>query len=119
MILIPALFGLGLGWQTWRDGTVAWLGLSRSFGQKGKKLELSGPFRVTRNPRLLGGVLLVIGYVVHWPSWYALGWLVLFAAMMHMMVLTEEEHLHYIHVEEFERYCQRVPRYLGILRRSY
>jgi len=24
MMMIPALFNLGWGWQTWRDGTFAW-----------------------------------------------------------------------------------------------
>ena len=44
------------------------------------------------------------GYILRWPSWYVLEWLVLFAAMMHRMVLTEEEHLRCIHGGEFEQY---------------
>jgi protein-S-isoprenylcysteine O-methyltransferase Ste14 len=99
-------------------GAMAWLGVRRSFGQRGPGLGLAGPYRVTRNPQLAGGALLVVGYVVVWPSWYALGWLVLFAAISHTMVLTEEGFLHRLYAEEYERYCRRVPRYLGFPRRS-
>ena len=67
----------------------------------------------TRNPQLMGGALLVVGYILLWPSWYALGWLALFATMAHLMILAEEEYLFSIYGEEYERYCKRVPRYFG------
>ncbi len=47
-------------------------------------------------------------------SWHALGLVVLFAAIAHLMVLTEEEHLRRVFGEEYARYCARVPRYLGL-----
>jgi protein-S-isoprenylcysteine O-methyltransferase Ste14 len=94
-------------------GAFAWLGLPRSFGQKARKLETSGPYCLTRNPQIVGGAILVIGCVLLWPSWYMMGWLALFAAMTHLMVLAEEEHLHKAYGEEYERYCKQVPRYLG------
>ena len=84
---------------------------------KVKGLVQSGPYRVTRNPQLVGGSLLVIGVVVLWPSCCALGWVVLYGVVAHMMVLTEEEHLRDVFGEEYERYCGRVPRYLGIPKR--
>lgn len=99
-------------------GAMAWLGLHRSFGQKGKELELTGPYRATRNPQLMGGALLIIGYLVLWPSWYALGWVVLYAMIAHMMVLAEEEHLRRIYGEDYEKYCRQVPRYLGFPKKS-
>jgi protein-S-isoprenylcysteine O-methyltransferase Ste14 len=97
--------------------SMAWLGWSRSSGLEARRLETTGPYRFTRNPQLMGGVLLIIGYILLWPSWYALGWLVLFAVMMHMMVLTEEEYLRCIYGEEFEQYCKQIPRYLGRARK--
>lgn len=119
--VIPVLGGIG--WACVWIGllilviAMAWLGLPRSCGQEPRKLEMSGPYRVTRNPQFMGGLLLIIGYIVLWPSWYTLGWLAIFTVMMHMMVLTEEEHLHRIHGVDYERYCKRVPRYLGLPRR--
>jgi protein-S-isoprenylcysteine O-methyltransferase Ste14 len=98
-------------------GAMFWLGLPRSFGQKGRKLESSGPYRVARNPQIVGGAIIIIGCVSLWPSGYTIGWLALFAAMAHMMVLAEEEHLHRTYGEEYERYYNQVPRYLGFSRK--
>lgn len=52
-----------------------------------------------------------------WPSWYALGWGLLFAPIIYMMVLAEEEHLRNTYGQEYEQYCARVPRYLGFSKR--
>jgi protein-S-isoprenylcysteine O-methyltransferase Ste14 len=66
----------------------------------------------------MAGMLLIAGYIALRPSWYALGWFVLYAAMAHSMVLAEERWLKTIHGETFEKYCRRVPRYVGLPRRS-
>ena len=66
----------------------------------------------------MAGSLLVLGSSVLWPSGYALGWAVLYGFLAHTMVLTEEEHLRAVYGEEYARYCARVPRYLGLRRRS-
>ena len=93
--------------------TMFWFGLRRAFGLQVNELIQAGPYRLTRNPQIVGGSLLVIGSSVQWPSWYALGWAILYGAIAHMMILTEEEHLLDVYGEEYERYCERVPRYLG------
>jgi protein-S-isoprenylcysteine O-methyltransferase Ste14 len=98
-------------------GTMLWFGLRRAFGLEVDKLIQIGPYRFTRNPQLVGGSLLVIGAFVLWPSLYALGWVVLYGFVAHMMVFTEEEHLHDVYGEDYVRYCERVPRYLGLRRR--
>ncbi len=94
-------------------GSMAWLGVPRSFGRKVTSVIRSGPYRITRNPQVLGGFMMVSGIALLWPSWYALGWVALWMAMFHTMVLTEEEHLRRLDGEEYERYCQEVPRYIG------
>jgi len=95
---------------------MASLGLGRSFGHEQNGVKRTGFYRVTRNPQVVGGVLMVAGIAVLWPSWYALGWVALYAVVFHLMVLTEEEHLHNVHGEAYARYCQRVPRYIGFPR---
>jgi protein-S-isoprenylcysteine O-methyltransferase Ste14 len=92
-----------------------YLGLSRSLGQEVNLLKRSGLYRVSRNPQIITGVPLVVGYVVLLPSWYAIGWMMLYAVMAHMMVMTEEEHLNKIHGESYIQYCEQVPRYIGYL----
>lgn len=93
-------------------GAMIWLGILRSFGQHEGGLNLSGPYRFTRNPQVFGGTLMVSGIALLWPSWYALGWVVLWFVMFHMMVITEEEHLSRKFGEEYQDYCLKVPRYI-------
>ena len=94
-------------------GTMLWFGLGRAFGRRVDGLVQAGPYRFTRNPQLVAGSLLMVGSVVLWPSWYALGWAALYAFVAHTMVLMEEEHLGNVYGQEYARYCARVPRYLG------
>lgn len=99
-------------------GTMFWFGLRRAFGVQVDGLIQSGLYRVTRNPQLMAGILLVAGPAILWPSWYAVGWVVLFVVISHLMVITEEEHLLAVFGEEYERYCDQVPRYIGVRQRK-
>ena len=94
-------------------GTMFWFGIRRAFGLTSEELVQSGPYRFSRNPQILGGYLLVMGVAVQCPSWFALGWLLIYAAICHMMIITEEEHLSLQFGEEYIQYCSMVPRYLG------
>jgi protein-S-isoprenylcysteine O-methyltransferase Ste14 len=93
-------------------GSMLWLGVKRSFGQKATGLFQTGPYRFSRNPQVIGGFLIASGIALLWPSWYALGWVILWIVTFHLMVLTEEEHLQKIFGVKYEHYCKEVPRYL-------
>lgn len=93
-------------------GTMAWFGLGKAFGVKVEGITSQGPYKLSRNPQVLGGYLLVFGTFIQWPSLYALGWVLMYAIIGHWMVLTEEEHLAQIFGEAYEKYCSQVPRYL-------
>jgi protein-S-isoprenylcysteine O-methyltransferase Ste14 len=113
-----APFLIGLVWIalgiTLAFGTMFWFGVLRAFGLQADELIQTGPYSVSRNPQILGGALIVVGSAVQWLSWYALGWILVYAAITHMMVLTEEEHLLALLGADYESYCNRVPRYLGL-----
>jgi len=94
-------------------GTMGWFGLRKAFGLSPGGLTTGGLYRISRNPQILGGSLLVIGTSLQWPSVYSLGWVVMYAIIGHWMAITEEEHLLRVFGEDFERYCAEVPRYLG------
>jgi protein-S-isoprenylcysteine O-methyltransferase Ste14 len=96
--------------------TMASLGLPQSFGQRPQSLKQNGLYQLTRNPQVVGGILMPLGIVMLFPSWYALGWLVLYAVIFHLMVITEEEHLLNLYDDEYRQYCRRVPRYLDFWR---
>ncbi len=93
-------------------GSMAWLGIGRSFGRPEAALYASGPYQWTRNPQLVGGSAMVIGIALLWPSFFAVGWVVLWGALGHWMVLTEEEHLRRTLGEPYDHYFARIPRYL-------
>ena len=93
-------------------GTMIWFGLRRAFGLETQGLIHTGPYRLTRNPQILGGYLMVVGVTVQWPSWYSVAWIVLYGVIGHWMILTEEEHLQEVFGNEYASYCEQVPRYL-------
>ncbi|MBM4159654.1 MAG: isoprenylcysteine carboxylmethyltransferase family protein [Ignavibacteria bacterium] len=97
---------------------MAGLGMSKTFGQEAEGLVQVGLYRASRNPQIVGGALMVVGVGLLWPSWFALGWVVLYGCIGHMMVVSEEEHLRRVHGEAYERYCERVPRYVGFSSRT-
>jgi protein-S-isoprenylcysteine O-methyltransferase Ste14 len=104
ILVVAGLLGLSYGMLI--------LGVRRTHGLAVDRLREFGPYRFTRNPQVLACSVAVAGYALLWPSWHTLGWFVLYAAAIHMMVLTEEEHLRAAHGEAYERYCARVRRYL-------
>jgi protein-S-isoprenylcysteine O-methyltransferase Ste14 len=89
------------------------LGMGDVVGLKVAGLKTSGFYRYTRNPQIATGSLFYIGYAILWPSWTGLVWLGLFWIMLHIMVLTEEDHLRRAFGEDYGRYCEKTPRYLG------
>jgi protein-S-isoprenylcysteine O-methyltransferase Ste14 len=89
------------------------LGLLRSLGLQTSVLKETSYYQVTRNPQVLGCVLYVIGFIILWPTWFALGWGSSLMVILHVMVLTEEEHLHNTYGQRYEKYFNKVPRYLG------
>jgi len=97
---------------------MAGLGLRTTMGDKTQVLKQVGLYRLSRNPQLVGGGLAVLGIGVLWPSWYALGWVALYGVIGHLMVLAEEEYLRSTHGEAYVKYCQWIPRYIGIPRKS-
>ena len=89
------------------------LGISVAMGLRVTGLRKSGLYRYTRNPQIVTGSLFYVGCAMLWPSWTGFIWLGLLWIILHIMVLTEEEHLRRTFGEEYECYCAETPRYLG------
>ena len=94
--------------------SMAWLGLRRAHGLQNDLLMQTGPYRLSRNPQIVGFALAMIGFVMIWPSWHMLVSLLLLVLFVHVMVLTEEEHLLAQFGDEYRRYCEQAARYLWI-----
>ena len=100
---------LGLFLTLW---TMNGLGFQKALGQETQTLNRFGFYQYTRNPQILFYGLSIIGIAVLWPSFYALGWVFVYLVIAHMMVVTEEEHLLRIYKDDYEKYCEAVPRYI-------
>ena len=94
------------------------LGIRRSHGLQVNTLRQTGLYRLTRNPQAVAFIVAMVGYLVLWPTWRNAGVLILVIVLCHLMILSEEEHLRDVFGDEYEQYCQRVPRYLGSRRRT-
>lgn len=94
----------GMGRLRWGD----------TVGRSVTGLRTTGPYRFTRNPQLVAYFVFLAGYALFWPSWLGLAWLGLYGLIAHLMVLTEEGHLRRVFGPDYEDYCRRTPRYLGV-----
>ncbi len=107
-----------VGWTLFIGGMVVaftvmgWFGLARAFGLVSNELKQTGAYGLSRNPQAVAFLGAMIGYLILWPSWQNLASVVLLAIILHIMIVTEEEHLGRVFGEEYRRYCERVPRYL-------
>ena len=98
-------------------GTMAWLGNGRKSQRALEEITRKGPYKISRNPQILGGYFLAFGVFLQWPSFYMIGWVLMYALIGHWMIITEEEHLGRVFGDEYDEYCKEVPRYLRIFRR--
>ncbi len=101
--------GLILTWEA-----MVRLGWRQSLGTRLSVLRESGPYRLSRNPQIVGYALVVIGYALLWPAWLGLVWVVIYLVIAHWMVSAEEEHLRRQFGKAYVAYCQRTPRYIGL-----
>ena len=88
-----------------------------SFGEEVGRLRTTGIYQYSRNPQLVGGFLFILGYASLWPSWIGYLWASLWLVIAHLMVHGEEEHLDSVFGDEYQAYCQKTARYLGLPRR--
>lgn len=108
LILASGLAGVLIG--------MTGLGFGRIFGQDGGQIKQTGLHGLTRNPQIVAYGLVVLGWAVLWPSWSGLGWVALYGAIAQLMVITEEEHLRQVGGEAYQSYCERVPRYIPLIK---
>ncbi|MEH6518884.1 MAG: methyltransferase [Halioglobus sp.] len=73
-----------------------------------------GVYRFSRNPYFLAYLLMFAAYTALLQSPLLLALSVIGFGMVHAMILREERYLTSKHTVDYERYRQRVPRYLGL-----
>jgi len=90
------------------------LGGRKTLGQDPSGLYCASVYRHSRNPQILFYGLVVVGHALLWPSWQGMVWVVIYAALAHMMVRTEETHLERKYGKEYVEYCELTPRYVDM-----
>ncbi len=95
------------------------LGPGRSHGLRVDDLRQAGLYAISRNPQVVGFLIAMLGYLFLWPTARNAGSVVLVACITHLMIRTEEEHLHDRFGEPYGLYRRRVPRYLGLSPRFF
>jgi protein-S-isoprenylcysteine O-methyltransferase Ste14 len=99
-----SISGLGLG------GLIkALLDFQRT--RKGKPAT-SGIYQITRHPQILGSSVVILGASVAIGSWLALILLLLARIFLHANLVAEEEVCLRVFGVEYQKYLDRVPRYL-------
>jgi len=83
----------------------------RTMGINSKELKVSGIYKYSRNPQIVGYGFLIAGCGVFWPSWYVFAGLISYIFIVHKMVLTEEIHLENLFADRYVSYCNSTPRY--------
>jgi protein-S-isoprenylcysteine O-methyltransferase Ste14 len=80
-----------------------------------RQLVTGGPFRFVRNPIYIGATLALAGFAITYKSWSLMLYSGFFLLLMHgLIILYEEPALTRGFGEEYERYCQRVGRWLPV-----
>ena len=94
-------------------GIFAFRSMSKVFCLDAGSLSESGPYQWGRNPHYVGWFLFLVGICLTDWSWWCLAALAVVAASLHLLVLIEEEHLHRVFGERYDRFFRKTPRYLG------
>tara|TARA_R110002072_G_scaffold110922_1_gene238933 strand:+ start:9435 stop:9971 length:537 start_codon:yes stop_codon:yes gene_type:complete len=91
--------------ESWRVGVIE---------EQETKLIETGVYRFSRNPYFLAYLLMFAAYITLLQSILLLVLSVIGFGMVHTMILREERYLLNKHAADYERYRNRVPRYLNL-----
>lgn len=110
-ILSFALIGAGFllisaGWRVLYDA------------QRQDRLAVSGPYARIRHPQYAGFILVMVGFLVQWPTLLTLAMFPLLIWMYVRLARTEERDSHMTFGEEWERYAMNVPAFVPSFRPS-
>lgn len=75
-------------------------------------LMTDGPYRLSRNPMLIGIFLYLIGIIVWLWTWQPVVFFIVFVVIMLLQVRSEEKRLLRDFGEEYKAYCKKTGRFL-------
>jgi len=90
--------------------------------QRGKRLAVTGPYSYVRHPQYLGFILIMVGFLLQWPTLVTLAMFPVLLLMYARLAISEEREVRMHFGEEYVRYAEKTPRFiprLGSLCRTH
>jgi len=86
--------------------------------QRGHMLATSGPYARIRHPQYVAFVLILLGFLLQWPTLLTLLMFPILLVMYGRLAITEEAEMRAQFGDVFERYAERTPRFIPRLSRQ-
>lgn len=102
------------GTVLFRAGVKEFRSFEKMSGLETGNLVMSGPYRYSRNPQVVGWLLGLLGLALIYRSVTGLSLVAAFLFVHRLYFAIEEQHLERTFGEEYRRYKARTPRFLGI-----
>ncbi|MEJ5898358.1 MULTISPECIES: isoprenylcysteine carboxylmethyltransferase family protein [unclassified Aquabacterium] len=80
--------------------------------QRRHSLATSGPYARIRHPQYVAFVMILLGFLLQWPTLLTLIMFPILLAMYGRLAITEEAEMRARFGDEFERYAQKTPRFI-------
>ena len=87
--------------------------------QQRNALATSGPYARIRHPQYVAFVLVLLGFLLQWPTLLTLLMFPILLVMYARLAITEEAEMQKRFGAEFEAYAARTPRFLPSLRKAF
>ena len=88
--------------------------------QRRRALAVSGPYSLMRHPQYVGFMLVMLGFLVQWPTLLTIAMFPILVAMYVRLARREEREVKLTLGEEYERYASRTPAFFPrILRKKH
>ena len=86
--------------------------------QQRNALAMAGPYARIRHPQYVAFVLILVGFLLQWPTLLTLVMFPILVVMYARLAITEEKEMRKRFGAEFEAYAARTPRFLPSLRKD-
>jgi len=85
--------------------------------QRSKTLAMTGPYARIRHPQYVAFVMILLGFLLQWPTLLTLLMFPVLLVMYGKLALTEEADMHTLFGQDYERYASVTPRFIPRLSR--
>ena len=86
--------------------------------QRGNTLATTGPYARIRHPQYAAFVLILLGFLLQWPTLLTLAMFPILLVMYGRLAITEEAQMHTRFGDAFERHARRTPRFFPRMRQD-